>query len=120
MANPTKNRQFQPDWVFNFVLKLAVVVCLATLAIGLIMGVSPLISLLRSGVAFIVFATLAWAASLIWPEIEQAVEEEAEAAEEKVAEANNDSGRSEIEADVIYEQSREPATVETAEMEPVG
>jgi hypothetical protein len=66
--------RYEPAWVFNLVLKMAVVVFLSTLAIGLAVGVSPLTALLRSGAAFGVFAMLAWAASLAWavPEMEHA------------------------------------------------
>jgi hypothetical protein len=56
----------QSDWVFNFVLWLAVIVFLSTLALGLIVGVGPLTALLRSGIAFFSFALLGWAVSLVW------------------------------------------------------
>lgn len=63
---------FQSDWVFNLILKLAVIVCLGTLALGLIVGVAPLIALLRSSAAFFTFALLGWATALVWqtPELE--------------------------------------------------
>lgn len=128
--SPSRKPHFQPDWVFNFVLKLAVAICLATLAVSLTLGVSPLTSLLRSGVAFVVFATLAWAASQLWPVIEIEVEEEAESEAEEadpLAETGRVSEKSssrngsaqpaavEEEEEVTYQPMRE-----TAEMEPVG
>ncbi|HMR65197.1 MAG TPA: hypothetical protein PKE64_14415 [Anaerolineae bacterium] len=73
---------YHPDWVFNLVLKFAVIVSLSTLTISLITGVGPLTALLRSGAAFVTFAVLAWAASLVWEEvkIEPELEEETEEA----------------------------------------
>ena len=64
---------YQSDWVFNLVLKLAVIVFLSTLALGLLVGVNPLTALLRSGTAFMSFAVLGWATSLAWsvPELEE-------------------------------------------------
>lgn len=61
--------RYHPDWLFNLILKFAVVVSLSTLALSLTAGVGPLTALLRSGAAFITFAGLAWAASLVWEEI---------------------------------------------------
>lgn len=60
-------------WVFNLALKLAIVVCLGTLALSLAMDIKPLTALLRSGTAFITFVALAWAVSIVWkvPEIEE-------------------------------------------------
>lgn len=71
--------QYHPDWIFNISLKLAVTICLGTLAIGLYVGVAPITAILRSGAAFTVFATLGWAAALMWqvPETEQEAEEDA-------------------------------------------
>lgn len=64
---------YYADWIFNFALRLAAIVCLSTLALGLIMGVDPLTALFRSGVAFFSFLVLGWAASLLWqmPETRQ-------------------------------------------------
>lgn len=72
--------QYHPDWIFNISLKLAVTICLGTLAMGLYMGVAPITAVLRSGAAFTVFATLGWAAALMWqvPEAEQESGEDAE------------------------------------------
>jgi hypothetical protein len=66
-------RNNQADWVFNLVLKFAVVMCLCTLAIGLVVGTGPLTALVRSGTAFTVFALLGWATSLVWqvPEVQE-------------------------------------------------
>lgn len=60
-------------WVFNFALKLAIVVCLGTLALSLVMDIEPLTALLRSGTAFTTFVALAWAVSIVWkvPDIEE-------------------------------------------------
>ena len=65
---------YQSDWVFNLILKLAVVICLVTLSISLIVGSGPLTALLRSSTAFSVFALLGWATSLVWtaPESQEA------------------------------------------------
>lgn len=57
---------YQADWIFNFALRLAVIVGLGTLAIGLIMGADPLVALMRSSVAFVAFIIFGWTASLLW------------------------------------------------------
>jgi hypothetical protein len=59
---------YESDWVFNLVLRLAVIVFLGTLALGLIAGVEPLTTLLRSSTAFAAFVVLGWATSLVWAE----------------------------------------------------
>jgi hypothetical protein len=80
----------QSNWIFNLIVRLAVVVFLGTLALGLIVGVEPVTALTRSGVAFIAFIILAHAAATIWallvPEEAVAVqsEESSEAAQESV------------------------------------
>ncbi|RMF05735.1 MAG: hypothetical protein D6768_00685 [Chloroflexi bacterium] len=68
---------YQPDWIFNIALKLAVAICLGTLATALYVGVTPLTAVFRSGAAFTVFATLGWAAALMWqvPQVEEETEE---------------------------------------------
>lgn len=60
-------------WIFNLALKLAIVVCLGTLAFSLAMDIEPLTALLRSGTAFMTFAVLAWAVSIVWkvPDVEE-------------------------------------------------
>jgi hypothetical protein len=62
-------------WIFNLALKLAIVVCLGTLAFSLAMDIEPLTALLRSGTAFMTFVALAWAVSIVWkvPDIEEKV-----------------------------------------------
>jgi hypothetical protein len=76
----------QVEWIYNLLLRLAVVVFLGTLALGLILGVAPLTASLRSGVAFITFAILAWAAAHLWkvptPEETPADTEDAERSQE--------------------------------------
>ena len=57
---------YQSDWVFNLILKFAVIICLSVLALSLIIGTGPITALLRSGVAFTTFAFLGWATSLVW------------------------------------------------------
>lgn len=57
---------YQSNWVFNLILKFAVIICLSVLALSLIIGIGPLTALLRSSVAFATFAFLGWATSLIW------------------------------------------------------
>jgi len=61
-------KRYASDWVFNLILRLAVIVFLGTLALGLIVGVGPLTTLLRSGTAFAAFVVLGWATSLVWAE----------------------------------------------------
>ncbi len=65
---------YESDWMFNLVLRLAVIICLGTLVLGLMVGVGPLTALLRSGIAFVAFVLLGWAASLVWVETEEACE----------------------------------------------
>lgn len=57
---------YQADWLYNLILKLAVALCLGTLALSLAGGVNPLIALFRSGTAFTTFALLGWATSIVW------------------------------------------------------
>lgn len=68
---------YQPDWIFNIALKLAVAICLGTLAMGLFVGVAPLTAVFRSGAAFTVFASIGWAAAMMWqvPEAEEETED---------------------------------------------
>lgn len=58
--------QRQADLIFDMALKLAVIVCLSTLALALINGADPLAALSRSAVAFVSFAVIGWAASILW------------------------------------------------------
>jgi hypothetical protein len=68
----------QSDWVFNLTVRLAVMVCLGTLALGLLAGVQPVTAVTRSCAAFVAFILLAHAASKIWMvSIPEAVEEHA-------------------------------------------
>jgi hypothetical protein len=53
-------------WIFDLALRFAAIVCLATLALGLFLGVDPITALMRSGVAFVVFLLLGWAVSALW------------------------------------------------------
>jgi len=53
------------EQVFSLALRFAIVVCLGTLVVGLAVGVSPLTAVLRSGVAFVAFVLLGWAASVL-------------------------------------------------------
>jgi len=58
--------QQQADWILDFSLRVAVIICLSTLAVGIVFGADPLMALMRSGIAFVSFLTLGWAASLLW------------------------------------------------------
>lgn len=58
--------QKQAGWVMDFSLRVAVIICLSTLAVGIVSGADPLTALMRSGIAFVSFLTLGWAASLLW------------------------------------------------------
>lgn len=84
--------RYQADWIFNFALRLAVIVCLGTLAIGLAMGADPLVALLRSAVAFVSFIVLGWTASLLWqiPAAGQSAEASAEEDKARPAETPGD------------------------------
>lgn len=66
--------QKQADWILDFSLRVAVIICLSTLALGIVSGADPLMALMRSGIAFISFLTLGWAVSLLWnvPKAQQA------------------------------------------------
>ena len=66
---------YQSNWIFNLIIKLAVVIFLSILALSLIVGAGPLTALLRSGTAFTAFALLGWATSLVWTEPAVAAEE---------------------------------------------
>lgn len=59
-------RNRHSDWIFNLGLKVAVLICLSTLAVALFTGVGPLTAIFRSGTAFTVFVTLGWAATIVW------------------------------------------------------
>ncbi|MEW5956488.1 MAG: hypothetical protein AB1801_02105 [Chloroflexota bacterium] len=84
---------YESDWVFNLVLKLAVVVFLSILAVGLLAGVNPLTALLRSSSAFAAFVVLGWVASLTWsaPELEKVA---VNTGEESAAQSNQESAAS--------------------------
>jgi hypothetical protein len=73
-------KRYEPAWIFNFILKIAVAIFLGMLAISLAVGVTPFTALLRSGAGFSVFAMLGWAAALTWelPEKEEAPKEKVE------------------------------------------
>ncbi len=58
--------QKQAGWILDFSLRVAVIICLSTLAVGIVSGADPLTALMRSGIAFVSFLTLGWAASLLW------------------------------------------------------
>lgn len=58
--------KYQPNWIFNLTLQIAVVVCLGILALALVMDVTPLTALWRSSLAFVTFVLLGRAISLIW------------------------------------------------------
>lgn len=76
---------YQANWLYNLILKLAVAVCLGTLALSLAGGVNPLIALFRSGTAFTTFALLGWATSIVWdvPEVEADQSDDASATDKQ-------------------------------------
>lgn len=47
-------------------IRSAAIVCLVTLALGLLGGADPLSAAVRSGMAFVTFAVLGWTASHLW------------------------------------------------------
>lgn len=59
-------RSIQSAWIFNLALRLAAIVCLGVLAVGLVLDVEPLTALTRGVAAFIVFLVLGWGISIIW------------------------------------------------------
>jgi hypothetical protein len=74
--------KYQPDWIFNLALQIAVVICLGILVVALAMDVAPLTALWRSSLAFATFALLGRAVSVIWQmpaPVEVSVEAETEA-----------------------------------------
>jgi uncharacterized membrane protein YqjE len=56
----------QSAWIINLALRLAAIVCLGVLAVGLILGVEPLTALMRSTVAFVAFVVLGRAVAAVW------------------------------------------------------
>lgn len=58
--------KYQPEWVFNLSLQLAVMVCLSMLILALALDVPPLTALWRSALVFVVFAVFGWITSLVW------------------------------------------------------
>ena len=95
--------EYPSAWVFNMALRLAILVCLGTLIVGLMIGVGPLTALLRSGVAFLAFVVLGWVSSVLFDvappeEAEKEEDEENEedqqdlSNEEKMAEGNTEEG----------------------------
>ena len=65
----------QSAWIFNLALRVAAIVCLGVLAVGLILEVEPLTALARGVVAFVVFLVLGWGVSAIWDVTVQPVDE---------------------------------------------
>lgn len=84
--------KYEPNWVFNLTLQIAVVVCLGILATALAMNVAPLTALWRSSLAFVTFVLLGRAISLIWqvPEpVEVPVEVETQETDETAPPTEN-------------------------------
>ena len=96
---------YQSDWVFNLILKFAVIICLSVLALSLIIGTGPLTALLRSGVAFATFAFLGWATSLVWDM--PLVEKETQADDANEPSSKGDTPPSDEEASVADNNKRE-------------
>ncbi len=101
---------YQSDWVFDIALRVAVIICLATLAMALYVGVGPITAVFRSGTAFAVFAILGWAAALVWkvPEPEPEPEPELEAQNQNEEEKENKEVAEKVSATVRMEP--QPAT----------
>lgn len=89
---------YESDWVFNFGLKIAAAIFLATLAMGLVTGVTPVTAVFRSGAAFGVFVTIGWAAAIVWQPV---------LPEEEPEETEEDTENSE--ADLEEQQSKQTA-----------
>lgn len=58
--------KYQPEWVFNLSLQLAVAVCLSMLILALALDVPPLTALWRSALVFVVFSIFGWITSMVW------------------------------------------------------
>lgn len=58
--------KYQPEWIFNLSLQLAVVICLSMLILALALDVPPLTALWRSALVFVVFTIFGWITSLVW------------------------------------------------------
>lgn len=52
--------------ILDLSIKMALIICLAVLAIGLISGADPIMAMVRGGVAFGAFLVLGWTASMLW------------------------------------------------------
>ncbi len=95
-------------WVMNVAIRIALIVFLSMLALGLINGADPVVAVARSGVAFIAFLVLGWGASMLWLESEtEATEEEADKTDDTADEASET-------ASVVYEPSHPPLGTATA------
>lgn len=70
--------KYQPEWIFNLSLQLAVAVCLSMLVLALALDVPPLTALWRSALVFAVFAVFGWITSLVW-QVPEPIEAPAEA-----------------------------------------
>lgn len=104
---------YQSDWVFDIALRVAVIICLATLAMALYVGVGPITAVFRSGTAFAVFAVLGWAAALVWkvPEPEPDPEPEAKT-QDNEEEKENKEAAEKTSATIRMEPQPATATLE--------
>jgi hypothetical protein len=86
--------EYPSAWVFNLALRLAILVCLGTLIVGLVVGVGPLTALMRSGIAFLAFVVLGWVSSVLFdvapPEEVEEDEDNAENEENEERDSNEE------------------------------
>ena len=90
----------QAHFVFDITLRIALIIALVMLVLGLVEGVDPLIAVFRSIVAFMAFAGLGWAASLIIgnPEAKEAIIEDLKALDDDDDESDEDTEEGEAAA----------------------
>ncbi len=94
-------------WVMNMAIRIALIVFLSLLALGLINGADPVVAVARSGVAFIAFLVMGWGASMLWLEAEtETVADESDEPDDAAADESDDG--------VVYEPSHPPLGTATA------
>jgi len=65
--------------ILDLSIKMALIICLTVLVIGLISGADPIMAMIRGAIAFGSFLVLGWTASMLWATPEpEAVEEQAD------------------------------------------
>lgn len=73
--------------ILDLSIKMALIICLAVLVIGLMSGADPVMAMVRGAIAFGAFLVLGWAASMLWVTPEPAPVD-AQEDDEQTAESN--------------------------------